>query len=119
MANFGKDRSKLPVNLWLDTACSVRTIKHKNPRVKIQNNKSEYLRYRKDLISISISDNPEVLLKNYKTKLKISEKELKIMLKFISENYIILLKHWNGEIDDYEVLDILNAIASNKEIELE
>lgn len=113
--NFRKDRSKLPVNLWLDTAGSVRNIKHKKPTLKIQNNKSEYLRNRKDLIPISISANPEVLLKNYRTKLNISEKELEIMINFIAENYIILLKHWNGEIDDYEVLDIMNSIVAIKE----
>ena len=50
IANFRKDRSKLQVNLWLDSLDNSRNVRH-----KIQNNKSNNFTGRKDLIPVSIS----------------------------------------------------------------
>ena len=38
------------------------------------------------------------------------------MLEFIAENYFILMKHWNKEIDDFEVLNELNSNVNGKYI---
>ena len=52
------------------------------------------------------------MLKDYKDKIKISEKDLNKMLEFIAENYFILMKHWNKEIDDFEVLNELKLMEN-------
>lgn len=56
------------------------------------------------------------MLKDYKDKIKISEKDLNKMLEFIAENYFILMKHWNKEIEDFEVLNELNSKVNGKYI---
>ena len=38
------------------------------------------------------------------------------MLEFIAENYFILMKHLNKEIDDFEVLNELNSKVNGKYI---
>lgn len=55
IANFRKDRSKLQVNLWLDSLDNSRNVRHNSARFKIQNNKSNNFTGRKDLIPVSIS----------------------------------------------------------------
>ena len=55
IADFRKDRSKLQVNLWLDSLDNSRNVRHNSARVKIQNNKSNNFTGRKDLIPVSIS----------------------------------------------------------------
>ena len=117
IANFRKDRSKLQVNLWLDSLDNSRNVRHNSARVKIQNNKSNNFTGRKDLrFQSRVFHNPKVLLKDYKDKIKISEKDLNKMLEFIAENYFILMKHWNKEIDDFEVLNELNSKVNGKYI---
>ena len=59
-------------------------------------------------IPVSISDSPEILVDISKYP-KI--KHLNTMLQFISKHSDILLKHWNKEYDDRQILNILYDIC--------
>ena len=78
MSNFHKLDSGLPANLWLpDTNCAV---EHNAPRIKFQGDTN--VKIKKDnLIPISISENPEILIGN--ANFELSSKELEQIKKFI------------------------------------
>ena len=106
MANVSRKKSGLPMNIWLDSAGSSRNIKHNTPRVKIQNNyRDRFTDELSELIPVSISKNPEILVESVKLELK--QKDIQRAFKFISDNYDVLMSHWNGEIDDQDALNIL------------
>ena len=67
----------LQVNLWLDSLDNSRNVRHNSARVKIQNNKSNNFTGRKEFDSSKYFIILKVLLKDYKDKIKISEKDLK------------------------------------------
>ena len=92
MANATKNDTGLPYDIWLDSAGKNRKNKRSEPRFKVSIDN--------DLIPISISKDPKVLI----------EKEIKkwsLIKKFVVDNYEDLMKHWNGELTDREILNIL------------
>lgn len=99
MANVKKERTKLPMIVWLQIRHSMN---HNSPIIKFANNTSSSL-VPCDLVSISISDNPEILSKN--TKLKISQSDFEELRQWIIRNKENLLKLWNNEIDVGDFLD--------------
>lgn len=99
MANVKKERTKLPMIVWLQIRHSMN---HSSPIIKFANNTSCSL-VPCDLISISISDNPEILSKN--TRLKISQSDFEELRQWIIRNKESLLKLWNNEIDVGNFLD--------------
>ena len=101
MANISKDDYNTPVGLWIDEVGNRRNVKHNNPRLKIVNNYNEDFT---DLISISISKNPEL----EEGTLKIKRKDYNTMLRFISKNYEIFLKRWNNEITTKQMFTLLD-----------
>lgn len=92
MSNFSKDDTSLPMIVWIQVKT---TTQHNMPRMKFANNNSNSL-LPKDLVPISISDNPQILSKN--TTLKISTSDFEKLRQWIIRNKEALLKVWNGEL---------------------
>ena len=95
MSGFRKSDTNLPVNIWIDDVGAERKTSHNLPRIKFQNDTSDNLKSR-DTIPMSISDNPEVLINNFQTKL--SQSDITKIKKFIIDNYDALMDYWNGKI---------------------
>jgi len=96
MSNLSKKTSELPVNLWLDDDGTWMTTKHKDMRLKFQGDKGNYIN-RYNMLPMSISDEPEVLVKNPKN-LELSEKEINLIKKWVILNLDLLIKLSNQEI---------------------
>lgn len=92
MANFSKSDTSLPMVVWIQIK---HPMKHNAPRMKFANNYSNNM-LAKDLVPISISDDPQILSKG--TKLKISNSDFEKLRQWIIRNKDGLLKVWNGEI---------------------
>ena len=88
MARFPKERSGLNYSLWLDDAGESRTNKHYLPRLKVVDPSDK-----NNLISVSISRNPEILAGKFKKNENISD-----VFEFIKKSYDDLMKLWNNEI---------------------
>ena len=93
MANVSTKDTKLPYELWIDSYVS--DIEAKNiPRIKVNVDG--------DLIPVSISDNPKVLVSgkdNFRGKSEI--------IKYIKKYLDVFIKHWNKELTDKEALNLL------------
>jgi hypothetical protein len=104
MSNLHKSDTGLPMNLWIDKAGIGRSVEHNTPRIKFQrtykNNIDE-----DEMIPISISDSPKILLKNKNKKLiEISSHDLKILEDWIVKYKVFLMQVWNETIslDDFK-----------------
>jgi hypothetical protein len=87
MANFLKEISGLPVNVWIDESQSYKSSNHPDsPRIKPQNNYDGNFQPN-DLFSITIPVNPdnepEVMPSN--TKVKISDSDVNILKDFVKK----------------------------------
>lgn len=102
MAKLSKNDSKLKYDIWLDSAGSNRKVPHNKPRVKLLVDGI--------MIPISISKNPEFLIDVSKYK-KI--KDIDTIFNFISKFEDVLLMHWNEEITDRQVLNIIYDVVRN------
>ena len=92
MANVSKKDTKLPYDIWIDSEGKNRNTKQNYPRLKVD--------YNGDRIPVSISKDPEILVKK-----KIPEfPKIKAWIKKYS---VVLLQHWNKEITDKEALNQL------------
>ena len=98
MANAVKEDTGLPYDIWLDSEGKNRKVSHNSPRIKVSVDGK--------LIPVLISDNPDlpedVLKKGTKRFRRFNE-----IRKFIIDNKEILLKHWNKELSDREILNLL------------
>jgi len=95
MSSLRKIDTNLPVNIWIDDIGAERNTPHNLPRIKFQNDKSDNL-VSKNTVPISIDINPEILAKNFQTKL--SKSDLNKIKKFIVDNFDVLMDYWNGKI---------------------
>lgn len=96
MANLSKQETELPMVVWIEVK---RPTEHNKARMKFSNSNSDSL-LPNELVPISIDEeNPEILVKqkNASFKLKISNKDLECLKKWIKVNYDELMKVWNGE----------------------
>ncbi len=93
MANLSKEETDLPMIVWIGPNLATR---HNKPRMKFSNSNSDSALVG-ELIPISIDqENPEILIKkNSNFKLKISNKDLENLKKWIVRNYEELMKVWN------------------------
>ena len=92
MAVVDKDEFDLPYDIWLDPAGSSRNVKHSLPRLKVVVDGQR--------IPFSIEDNPRPLVnKKIKNEARIRE--------WIIKNKDNLLKQWNRELTDSQVLKVL------------
>ena len=92
MAVVDKDEFDLPYDIWLDPAGNSRNVKHSLPRLKVVVNGQR--------IPFSIEDNPRRLVRN---KIK-DEKQICDWIKRNKDN---LLRQWNREISDSQILKLL------------
>ena len=92
MANVSKKDTKLPYDIWIDSEGKNRNIAPNYPRLKVDCNG--------DRIPVSISENPEILVKK-----RISE--FPEVRSWIKKYLAVLLQHWNKEITDKEALNQL------------
>lgn len=92
MANLAKSDTSLPMIVWIQVK---QPMQHNAPRMKFANNYSNNMLAR-DLVPVSISDDPQILSKG--TKLKISNADFEKLRQWIIRNKEALMKVWNGEI---------------------
>ena len=92
MANVSKKDTKLPYDIWIDSEGKNRNTKPNNPRLIVDCNG--------DRIPVSVSVNPEILVKK-------RIPEFSKVKSWIKKYSIVLLQHWNKEITDKEALNQL------------
>ena len=97
MANISKDKTGLPFDIWLDSVGKDRKVSHRKPRLKVRLDN-------KELIPVSIEKEPKILVKGKDIP------KFRQFRKFLLLNYEILMKHWNLEIEDDDVLDLIKSI---------
>ena len=95
MSGLRKEDTNLPVNIWIDDVGNERSTPHNLPRIKFQNDTSNKLKSR-NTIPMSISIEPEVLVKNFQTKLTTSD--INQIKQFIIDNHDLLTDYWNHKI---------------------
>ena len=102
-ANISKRDYNTPVGLWVDEAGNLGQNQHGgSPRIKIVNNYEENF---KDLIDVTISDDPQPKPKN---GVKISNSDFEKMRQFIIKNKDIFLSRYNNEITTREMYKLLD-----------
>ena len=107
MANISQNTTGLDVIVWVQTINTQSTGKHNLPRIKFQNNTSTKIQIN-ELIPISISDNPKILLKNNDlNKIKISQAQIKEVKLWIVKNKEILIDYWEEKITTDELFQKL------------
>ena len=110
MSNLSQQRTGLDSIIWIQTNDAQGTGKHNIPRIKFQNNTG--MKIQKDeLIPISISDEPEILLKsNDLSKIKLSNRQIRAIKLWIIKNRDVLMKYWNDEITTYDAFELLRKV---------
>ena len=107
MANISQNTTGLDVIIWVQTNNTQSPGKHNLPQIKFQNNTSTKIQIN-ELIPISISDNPEILLKNNDlNKIKISQAQINAVKLWIVKNKEILIDYWEEKITTDELFQKL------------
>lgn len=106
MSNLRKNQTGLPVNIWVDDIGVERKSKHNQPRIKFQNDNAD--RMHEETISMSISENPEILQKNQ--KINISNEDVNKIKKFVKLNKNVLIEYWNQNIELLELFKRIKKI---------
>jgi hypothetical protein len=106
LATLRKNRSGLPVNLYLDDSESWSKSGFWR-RIKFQPDKEDYPNTR-NMIPMSIDDNPQILVKNAKIDLSVSEIE-QIMI-FVKNNKDLLLQLADATIDIFDFIEKMKTI---------
>lgn len=107
MSTLRKKDTNLPVNIWVDDIAAERNTPHNRPKIKFQNNTSDRVLTR-EAIPMSIDDNPEILVKNFKTKL--SNEQVNAVRKFIVLNKDVLSDYWNNKITLFQFIARIKPI---------
>ena len=103
MANISQSTTGLDVIIWVQTNNTQSTGKHNLPRIKFQNNTATKIQIN-ELIPISISDDPKILLKNNDlNKIKISQTQINGIKQWIMKNKEILIDYWEEKITTSEL----------------
>ena len=107
MANISQNTTGLDVIIWVQTNNTQSTGKHNLPRIKFQNNMETRVQIN-ELIPISISDNPKILLNNNDlNKIKISQAQINGLKQWIVQNKEILIDYWEENITTDELFQKL------------
>ena len=107
MASISQNTTGLDVIIWVQTNNTQSPGKHNLPQIKFQNNTSTKIQIN-ELIPISISDNPEILLKNNDlNKIKISQAQINEVKQWIVKNQEILIDYWQEKITTDELFQKL------------
>lgn len=103
MGNFSQNATGLDVIVWVQTINTQSNVKHNLPRIKFQNNTETRVQIH-ELIPISISDNPQILLNNNDlNKIKISQAQINVIKQWIIKNKEILIDYWEEKITTSEL----------------
>src|SRR5208337_4733034 len=105
MANLSSKDTGLPMNIYV----SDDSIKN-SPRIKVQTDHSP--RFKKDhlLVSVTISNNPQVIGNN------LSKRDEIIIKEFIRRNKILLTRYWNRQIGIDDVVGgLVKSIVEDTE----
>lgn len=102
MSNLLKNDTGLPVIVWF---CGETEVEHNTPRIKFQNSYSNKIQPR-ELVPMSIEDEPKILIKNL--KLNISERDIEKIRSWVREHKETLLKYWRYEISTKEAINLLS-----------
>lgn len=121
MANISQNTTGLDVIIWVQTNNTQSTGKHNLPRIKFQNNTATKIQIN-ELIPISISDEPKILLKNNDlNKIKISQTQINGIKQWIMKNKEILIDYWEEKITTDELFQkliklvwIIDSVNLNK-----
>ena len=107
MASISQNATGLDVVVWVQTNNAQSIGKHNLPQIKFQNNTSTKVQLN-ELIPISISDNPEILLENNDlNKIKISQAQINEIKQWIVKNKEILIDYWKEKITTDELFQKL------------
>ena len=107
MANISQNTTGLDVIIWVQTDNTQSAWKHNLPRIKFQNNTATKIQIN-ELIPISISDEPKILLKNNDlNKIKISQEQINEVKLWIVKNKEILIDYWKEKITTDELFQKL------------
>lgn len=107
MSNLSKKRTGLDMIVWI-SSCHRPLNKYEIPRLKFQDNVSDKID-KTDLIPISISDNPTILIKS--KQIKTSTESIQKLASWIKKNKNVLLRHWNDPTyTSDEVIDDLQKL---------
>jgi predicted metallo-beta-lactamase superfamily hydrolase len=98
MATLRKSRSGLPANLYLDDVGTWSKSGHWK-RIKFQPNAGDRPVTR-DMVPMSIDDNPQILVKN--AKIELNAKQLNQIKAFVKANKDLLLQLADAEIEMFE-----------------
>ena len=101
MATLRKERSGLPVNIYLDDSGSWSRSGHWK-RIKFQPDTNNHPDTR-NMIPMSISDDPEILVRD--ARMSLSSSEIEEIKSFVRNNKEILLKLSDSEIDIQEFIE--------------
>ncbi len=114
MANISQKTTGLDVIIWVQTNNTLNTGKHNQPRIKFQNNTAQNAQIQSG-IPMSISQNPEILLKEKDlNKINLDAKQIKNIKQWIIDNYDLLIKYWNEKITTDELIDELKQTNKNQ-----
>jgi hypothetical protein len=91
MSVLRKNETGLPVNIWVDEGNTYQKPGHE-PRIKIQSDNGDHPNSR-NMIPMSISDDPEILINDQ--KLSLSKNEINLIKQFIRINLSILQQFGN------------------------
>lgn len=107
MANISQHATGLDVIIWVQTNNTQSTGRHNLPRIKFQNNTATRVQIH-ELIPISISDDPKILLNNNDlNKIKISQAQINGIKQWIVKNKEILIDYWQEQITTDELFQKL------------
>lgn len=110
MATISQNTTGLDVIIWVQTNNTQSTGKHNLPRIKFQNNTATKIQIN-ELIPISISDDPKILLKNNDlNKIKISQTQINGIKQWIMKNKEILIDYWEEKITTNELFQKLKVV---------
>ena len=101
MANVSKNTTGLNVCIWI---LSEIPVEHNLPRIKFQNNYGNKVQPH-SMIPMSISDNPQILIKNI--KLGITTQDFEKIRSWVIPNKDLLLCYWNY---DATIEDLIKEI---------
>lgn len=101
MANLYPKRTGLPVIIWVDNLGKARKVEHNLPRVKVQNIPGD--KAVDDTFELSISIHPKIL----SGKCKLTTKQKKQVVDYISEHFQDFMDHWNQIIDEDDLKERL------------
>ena len=108
MANLIPRRTGLQANIWSEHSGILYNVSHtNNPLVKIKSGDYQ--------VSVTIEENPKILIENTFHLKKSDELNVKEAIDYIGRNYDVFLKHYLDENDDFDDEDLFNSLRERGE----